>query len=119
MADDLLRLLSTMIKEAVREGVLEALRERPLVAPHEPVPQRPERQQTEEERLHERPAGALFTSAEAAKYLGFKFGSMEVMRCRRAGAKWIKVGRLVRYRKADLDDYLRLRAASTAPPDAP
>ena len=47
------------------------------------------------------------TREEAAKYLGFKPGTLAVWDCtKRHDLKPIKIGRSVRYRKSDLDAFL-------------
>ena len=52
----------------------------------------------------------LFTSEQAAAYLGVSPGTLEVWRCtKRYHIPFIKVGRLVRYRKSDLDSFLDRR----------
>jgi len=56
-----------------------------------------------------RPSGLLSTS-EAAEYLGTTIGTLEVWRCsKRYPLAYIKVGRLVKYRRADLDQFLESR----------
>jgi excisionase family DNA binding protein len=57
----------------------------------------------------------LLTTEEAAAYLGIKPRSLEVWRCvGRYGIPFIKVGRLVKYRKADLDAFLAARTHTPA-----
>jgi len=52
----------------------------------------------------------LLTTDEAAAYLGVTRHSLEVWRCvGRYSIPYIKVGRLVKYRKADLDAFLAAR----------
>ena len=52
----------------------------------------------------------LLTSGQAADYLGVSVGTLEVWRCtKRYAIPFIKVGRLVRYRKSALDDFLMQR----------
>jgi len=49
----------------------------------------------------------LLTNEEAAAYLGLKPGTLDVWRStKRYSLPYIKVGRLVRYRKSDLDRFL-------------
>jgi excisionase family DNA binding protein len=49
----------------------------------------------------------LLTNEEAAAYLGLKPGTLDVWRStKRYCLPYIKVGRLVRYRKSDLDRFL-------------
>jgi excisionase family DNA binding protein len=52
----------------------------------------------------------LLTSEQAAAYLGISPGTLEVWRCtKRYHIPFIKVGRLVRYRKSELDSFLDKR----------
>lgn len=56
---------------------------------------------------------ATISPQEAATYLGVKPGTLEVWRCtRRYALPFVKVGHLVRYRKADLDAWLASRTVS-------
>ena len=48
----------------------------------------------------------LFTSKEAAEYLGATEGSMRSMRTLGMGPPYRKVGRFVRYDQAELDEYI-------------
>lgn len=48
-------------------------------------------------------------SAEAAAYLGLKTATLNKWRVYGDGPPFIKVGRLIRYLKADLDAYLSSR----------
>lgn len=49
----------------------------------------------------------LKTEAEAAQFLGVKPGTLQVWRCtRRYQLAYIKVGRSVRYNRADLEKFL-------------
>lgn len=48
----------------------------------------------------------LKTTAETAKLLGVKLGTLEQWRWRGVGPKWVKVGRLVRYAESELNDYI-------------
>jgi excisionase family DNA binding protein len=63
----------------------------------------------------QRPAEApplpnMLTTEQAADYLGVKPETLGVWRCRRRySIPYVKVGRNVRYRKADLDRFLRSR----------
>ena len=50
--------------------------------------------------------GERLTNREAANYLGLKAATLNKGRCYGDGPPFIKVGRLVRYRKADLDAFL-------------
>jgi excisionase family DNA binding protein len=52
----------------------------------------------------------LFPPKQAADYLGVSVGTLEVWRCnKRYPLPFIKVGRLVKYRKSDLDAFLESR----------
>jgi excisionase family DNA binding protein len=53
--------------------------------------------------------GERMNNREAADYLGLKAATLNKWRCHGAGPPFIKVGRLVRYRRADLDDFLKGR----------
>jgi excisionase family DNA binding protein len=53
---------------------------------------------------------SLFTPKEASEYLGVSQDTMSVWRCvGRYNIPFIKVGRLVKYRKSDLDAWLEKR----------
>ena len=49
------------------------------------------------------------TNSEAAEYLGLKTATLNKWRVYGDGPPFLKVGRLVQYRKADLDSYLNER----------
>ena len=52
----------------------------------------------------------LFSNAEAAAYIGVEKETLDCWRCSgRYLIPFIKVGRLVKYRKSDLDDWLNSR----------
>ncbi|MGD0960797.1 MAG: helix-turn-helix domain-containing protein [Methylomonas sp.] len=52
----------------------------------------------------------LFTNAQAAAYIGVEPGTLEVWRStKRYNLPFIKVGRLVKYRKESLDAFLESR----------
>lgn len=52
----------------------------------------------------------LLDSDQAANYIGVTPGTLEVWRCtKRYHIPFIKVGRLVRYRKSELDNFLEQR----------
>lgn len=52
----------------------------------------------------------LFTPAEAAEYIGVTENTLSVWRCvGRYNIPFIKVGRLVKYRKSALDAFLKRR----------
>ena len=46
---------------------------------------------------------------EAANYLGLQSSTLEAWRCRGGGPAFVKLGRLVRYRHADLDAFIEDR----------
>lgn len=53
----------------------------------------------------------LLDQAQAAQYLGVSPGTLQVWRStRRYPLRYVKVGRLVRYREADLRQFLEVRA---------
>jgi len=55
----------------------------------------------------------LLTTIEAAEFLGTTVGTMEVWRCsKRYQIPYIKVGRLVRYRRSDLEQWLASRTVA-------
>ena len=56
----------------------------------------------------------LLDTAEAAKYLGVRPGTLEVWRSTgRYNLTFVKIGRTVRYRRAQLDEWLVAREASS------
>lgn len=58
-------------------------------------------------------SSSRLTRKEAAEYLGVKPGTLDVWACTgRYHLKYIKVGRLVRYRKEDLDEFLDKRTVN-------
>lgn len=50
-----------------------------------------------------------FNNVEAAEYLGLKAATLNKWRVHGEGPPFLKVGRLIRYRKSDLDAYLANR----------
>lgn len=55
----------------------------------------------------------LYDPPEAAEYLGIKESTLAVWRCvGRYGIEYVKVGRLVKYRKSALDAFLERRTRS-------
>ncbi|HEY9869842.1 MAG TPA: helix-turn-helix domain-containing protein [Candidatus Obscuribacterales bacterium] len=50
---------------------------------------------------------------EAAEFLGLKSTTLEHLRLRGDGPRFYKVGKLVRYAKADLDAWLKSRAVDS------
>lgn len=58
------------------------------------------------------PSPTLLTRDEAAEYLGVKPQTLSVWACaKRYELPYVKVGRLVRYRRDDLDSWLESRTA--------
>lgn len=56
----------------------------------------------------------LVSTEQAAEYLGgLKPNTIEGWRVRGEGPRYLKIGRLVRYRIEDLDAYLESRARNT------
>jgi excisionase family DNA binding protein len=52
----------------------------------------------------------LYDTARAAEYLKVKPATLEIWRCnKRYDLEYIKVGRLIRYRKSALDKFLKRR----------
>ena len=51
----------------------------------------------------------LITEKEAAEYLGLNPRTLRNQRIRGGGSKFVKVGRLVRYRLSDIEAYLDAR----------
>ena len=52
----------------------------------------------------------LLNEAQAAEYIGVRPHTLSVWRCtRRHGIAYIRVGRLIRYRRLDLDRWLEQR----------
>jgi hypothetical protein len=49
----------------------------------------------------------LLTTKEAAMEMRMKPGTLEVWRVYGTGPKFLKVGRLVRYRQADLESFMQ------------
>jgi excisionase family DNA binding protein len=62
-----------------------------------------QQQNTETERM---------STVEAAKYLQLKPSTLEVWRFNNKGPAYLKVGRLVQYRKADLEQWINSRQVS-------
>ncbi len=55
----------------------------------------------------------LLTRKQAAEYLGLEPRTLDVWACtKRYNLKFIKVGRLAKYRKEDLDDFLARRTVN-------
>lgn len=61
-----------------------------------------------------KPQSDLLTNEEAASYLGVAPNSLAVWRTtKRYSLPYIKVGRLVKYRQTDLDNFLKSRTVIT------
>lgn len=52
---------------------------------------------------------ALITTEAAAAYLGLATSTLEKARVFGTGCRYVKLGRAVRYRISDLDEYLAVR----------
>jgi hypothetical protein len=63
-------------------------------------------------RLHALPTTALFTSEEAGLYLNARTDLLRAWRCQGRGPTFIGRGHFVRYRKADLDQFLGCSVAA-------
>ena len=57
-------------------------------------------------------ASQFLGTVEAAQQLGLKRTTLEAWRCRGGGPKFVKLGRLVKYRQSDLDDFIEARVRS-------
>lgn len=56
----------------------------------------------------------LFTRKQAAEYLGLKPETLHNWACnKRYNLKYIKIGRLAKYRKEDLDNFILKRAVNS------
>lgn len=55
----------------------------------------------------------LLNTAEAAAAIRLAIATLEKMRVHGTGPKFLKLGRAVRYRRADLDDWLGARLVSS------
>ena len=51
----------------------------------------------------------MFRTREAATYLDLTKSTLEAWRCRGSGPTFVKLGKAVRYRKQDLDEFLNSR----------
>jgi excisionase family DNA binding protein len=56
----------------------------------------------------------LLNERQAAERLGVAMKTMQQWRHHGKGPKWVKVGRLARYRSADLDAYITSRIVNPA-----
>lgn len=57
----------------------------------------------------------LLKPQAAARRLGLAESTLAKMRMTRTGPKWVALGRAVRYRAADLDDWVASRTVTTDP----
>lgn len=53
----------------------------------------------------------ILTVSEAAQYLGLAQSTLNKWRCFGDGPRFLKLGKAIRYRKSDLDEYLSLKTA--------
>lgn len=53
------------------------------------------------------------TTVDAAAYTGVSRSTLEKLRIFGGGPRYLKLGRLVRYRKSDLEEWLSIRAVSS------
>ena len=62
----------------------------------------------------------LYTTEEAADYLGVKVNTMLAWRMQNVGPHWVKVGkRLVKYRQSDLEKFIERGAVPAERQEAP
>jgi excisionase family DNA binding protein len=61
----------------------------------------------------ERGSAYLLTPAEAAEFLGVSASYLAKARMNGTGPRFIKLGRSVRYRLPDLEDFLRTRSRTS------
>lgn len=54
----------------------------------------------------------FLTTDQAAETLGLKRTTLEAWRCRGGGPRFVKLGRSVRYRQADLESFIESRTRS-------
>ena len=58
-------------------------------------------------------ASDLLTRKEAAEYLGVSTQTLAIWRCTgRYGLSMVKIGRLAKYRKSDLDEFINRRQSA-------
>lgn len=58
-------------------------------------------------------ATSRLTGEQASKYLGISVSTLEKMRHEGRGPRFLRLGRRVQYRKADLDLYVESRVVET------
>ena len=56
---------------------------------------------------------SILDTTEAARYTGLKKATLDQWRSRGEGPKFVKLGRAVRYRRADLDAWIESRVQTT------
>jgi len=56
----------------------------------------------------------LATTREVAEFLGVLMSTLTQWRCRRVGPRYCKIGRHVRYRWVDVEEYVAAQAKETA-----
>lgn len=66
------------------------------------------------ERALRSPATEYLTTQQAAAYLGVSKPRLEIWRCRGGGPRFSKIGRIVRYKRTDLDEFMREHAPERA-----
>jgi predicted DNA-binding transcriptional regulator AlpA len=69
--------------------------------------------QTKEAPVRRLTAGDVGTTPEAAQYVGLAVSTLEKLRLTGAGPRFLKLSRSVRYRVADLDEWLAARVVSS------
>ena len=55
----------------------------------------------------------MFRTKDAASYIGLTKSTLEAWRCRGGGPQFLKLGKAVRYRKEDLDNFLSSRVRTS------
>jgi excisionase family DNA binding protein len=69
----------------------------------------PAKTQPFEERFHPQNREELLRTEEAAQSLDLKPTTLEAWRCRGGGPPFLKLGKAVRYRRADLENFMESR----------
>lgn len=64
-------------------------------------------------------ADCMWSSGDVAKYLNVSENTIRYWRHVNAGPRWIKVGRLARYRPADVEAWLERNTTDPNPVSAP
>ncbi len=59
----------------------------------------------------------VLRTREAAGYIGLRKSTLEAWRCRGGGPVFLKLGKAVRYRKKDLDDFVGARTRTSTSQD--